>query len=41
MLLAIADHFRATPLLAVMDSWFGNESLWKPVRRNVIKLRNN
>jgi hypothetical protein len=33
MLLAIAGHFPATPLLAVMDSWFGNESLWKPVRR--------
>jgi len=30
MLLAIADHFPTTPLLAVMDSWFGNESLWKP-----------
>jgi hypothetical protein len=35
MLLAIAGHFPTTPLLAVMDSWFGNESLWKPVRRAV------
>ena len=33
MLLAIANHFPTAPLLAVMDSWFGNESLWKPVRR--------
>ena len=35
MLLTIADHFPTTPLLAVMDSWFGNASLWKPVRRVV------
>jgi hypothetical protein len=35
LLLVIADYFSSTPLLAVMDSWFGNESLWKPVRREL------
>lgn len=32
MLIGIGHHFPDTPLLAVMDSWFGNDSLWKPVR---------
>ncbi len=32
MLIAISEHFSGVPVLAVMDSWFGNNSLWKPVR---------
>lgn len=35
MLIGIARYFPETPLLAVMDSWFGNKSLWKPVRQQV------
>ena len=35
MLIGIARYFPEAPLLAVMDSWFGNESLWKPVRQQV------
>ena len=33
MLIEIATYFSPSPLLAVTDSWFGNESLWKPVRQ--------
>lgn len=33
MLIDIGQYFADTPLLAVMDSWFGNDSLWKPVRQ--------
>jgi hypothetical protein len=33
MLMGIGPYFPNTPLLAVMDSWFGNESLWRPVRQ--------
>ncbi len=33
--MGIGHYFPDTPLLAVMDSWFGNESLWKPVRENL------
>lgn len=33
MLIGIGQSFPATPLLAVTDSWFGNESLWQPVRQ--------
>jgi hypothetical protein len=33
MLLAIAGHFQTSPVLAVMDSWFGNDGLWKPVHK--------
>src|SRR5450759_392791 len=32
MLIGIGSHFSASPLLVVTDSWFGNESLWRPVR---------
>jgi DDE superfamily endonuclease len=32
MLIGVADYFSTSPLLAVTDSWFGNKSLWKPVR---------
>jgi hypothetical protein len=35
MLIDIADHFSGVPVLAVMDSWFGNDSLWKPVRKAI------
>lgn len=35
LLITIAGHFAAAPMLAIMDSWFGNESLWKPVRRQL------
>ncbi len=40
MLIEIADHFSGIPVLAVMDSWFGNNSLWKPVRKAVGKRFN-
>ena len=33
MMIDIADHFATSPLLAVTDSWFGNQGLWKPVRK--------
>jgi len=33
MLIGIGQAFSATPLLAVTDSWFGNASLWQPVRQ--------
>lgn len=33
MLIEIAGYFSTTPLLAITDSWFGNQSLWKPVRK--------
>ena len=36
MLIEIADHFSGVPVLAVMDSWFGNDSLWKPVRKEAM-----
>ena len=35
MLNEIANHFSGVPVLAVMDSWFGNDSLWKPVRKTI------
>ena len=35
MLIEIANHFSGVPVLAVMDSWFGNDSLWKPVRKTI------
>lgn len=33
MLINLGQSFADAPLLAVMDSWFGNDSLWKPVRQ--------
>ena len=33
MLIGIGQAFPTTPLLAVTDSWFGNASLWQPVRQ--------
>lgn len=33
MLIEIADFYAASPLLAITDSWFGNKSLWLPVRQ--------
>ena len=33
MLIAIGNHFSDIPVLAVTDSWFGNSSLLKPVRK--------
>lgn len=35
LLSAVAGHFALTPMLAVTDSWFGNQGLWKPVRQAV------
>jgi len=32
MLIGIAYYYSTSPLLAVTDSWFGNQGLWKPVR---------
>jgi hypothetical protein len=31
MVIGIAEHFSTSPVLAVTDSWFGNNGLWKPV----------
>ena len=33
MLINFGQYFADAPLLAVMDSWFGNASLWKPTRQ--------
>jgi hypothetical protein len=33
MLIEIAEFYSASPLLAITDSWFGNKSLWQPVRQ--------
>jgi hypothetical protein len=33
MLIGIGRFFPVTSLLAVTDSWFGNDSLWQPVRQ--------
>ena len=33
MMIEIAGYFSTSPLLAVTDSWFGNQGLWKPVRK--------
>jgi len=35
MLIAIANFFSTSPLLVVTDSWFGNQGLWKPVRKAI------
>jgi hypothetical protein len=40
MLIKIAEHFSTVPVLAVMDSWFGNASLWTPVRKVIGKRFN-
>src|SRR5665811_2601820 len=32
MLIDIGHYFPKSPLLAVTDSWFGNQSLWRQVR---------
>lgn len=33
MLIGIGQYFPDKPILAVMDSWFSNNSLWQPVRK--------
>ena len=33
MLIGIGHYFPTSPLLVVTDSWFGNQSLWRPVRK--------
>ena len=33
MLIGIGHYFPTSPLLAVTDSWYGNQSLWRPVRK--------
>ena len=33
MIIAIASHFAGVPVLVVSDSWFGNNGLFKPVRK--------
>ena len=33
MLIQLADHFSGVPLTVVCDSWFGNNGLFKPVRK--------
>jgi len=33
MLINIGHYFPTSPLLAVTDSWFGNQSLWRQVRK--------
>lgn len=37
MLCNISKAFRDTPLLVVTDSWFGNDGLFKPLRKSVGK----
>jgi hypothetical protein len=48
MIIDIADAFRKKPIIAMTDSWFGNNGLWKPLhpklgqRFNMIsRLRSN
>ena len=33
MLIGIGHYFPSSPLLVVTDSWFGNQSLWRQVRK--------
>jgi hypothetical protein len=33
MMIGIGHYFATSPLLAVTDSWFGNQSLWRQVRK--------
>jgi len=35
MIIQIAHHFLGIPVLAVCDSWFGNDGLFKPVRKHL------
>ena len=35
MMIEIAGYFSTSPLLAITDSWFGNQGLWRPVRKVV------
>jgi hypothetical protein len=35
MVIRIAEHFSTSPILAVTDSWFGNNSLWKPAYKAI------
>ena len=33
MMIGIGHYFSTSPLLVVTDSWFGNQSLWRQVRK--------
>jgi hypothetical protein len=33
MLVQLAHHFDGVPMTVVCDSWFGNNGLFKPVRK--------
>ncbi len=35
MLIELAHHFAGLPVLVVCDSWFGNNGLFKPVRKQL------
>ncbi|WP_221901473.1 transposase [Bathymodiolus platifrons methanotrophic gill symbiont] len=35
MLIEITEHFSTVPILAVTDSWFGNNGLWKPAYKAI------
>ncbi len=35
MITEIAGTFKQTPVIAITDSWFGNNSLWKPLHENL------
>lgn len=35
MLIELANHFTGVPILVVCDSWFGNNGLFKPVRKQL------
>jgi hypothetical protein len=35
MLTQISERFAHMPLLIVTDSWFGNDGLFKPMRKNI------
>ena len=35
MIIDIADAFRKKPIIAMTDSWFGNNGLWKPLHQKL------
>ena len=35
MIIDIADAFKSTRIIAITDSWFGNNGLWKPLHHNL------
>ena len=35
MIIQLAHHFVGVPVTVVCDSWFGNDGLFKPVRKHL------